>query len=74
MDFVYSIYIKKVLFPASSLSEAPILVKIRSIIAALYDLHGTYDPICAIIARRQDVLKIVDLPPILGPVKIIIGW
>jgi hypothetical protein len=31
---------KKVLFPAYSLSEAPILVKILSMIAALYDLQG----------------------------------
>lgn len=41
--------------------------------AALYDLHGTQHPICAIIANKHDVLNIVDLPPMFGPVNNIIG-
>lgn len=33
----------------------------------------TKEPICAMMARRQEVLSMVDLPPMLGPVRRMIG-
>jgi hypothetical protein len=42
-------------------------------IDALYDRHVTKQPICAMIAKRHEVLRIVDLPPMLGPVRRMIG-
>ncbi len=33
----------------------------------------TKEPICAIMARREEVLRMVDLPPMLGPVRRMIG-
>lgn len=66
--FVSSISTKKVLLFSKILSEAPIRVKILSNMVILQLQAGTKHPSWASIIIRAVCLKIVDLPPMFGPV------
>ena len=59
-----------VLCPADRLSNAPIRVKILSVIQIDALFAGIKDPTCAIITRSAVWRKTVDFPAILGPVII----
>ena len=64
---------KKVLFPSSKQSAAPILVKILSVTERIREEAGAKVPIWAIMVAKATYLNIVDFPPMFGPVKTTIG-
>ena len=72
IDEASSISTMKVERPEERSSEAPILVKIRSIFPITALVAGTYEPNLAIIEIRAVCLMNVDLPPMFGPVITII--
>ena len=64
---VSSISTIKVERPEARSSEAPILVKMRSISPMIASLAGTNEPMRAMIAIKAVWRIKVDLPPMLGP-------
>ena len=63
-----------VLCPYATSSDAPMRVKIRSVIAILADAAGTKLPICAISAINATWRIYVLLPAMFGPVMTIVRF